>query len=107
MYYKLTSATSIHSPVSQTFLGSLGLLALSCSFCTQTTINPLTAIDAYTRHENSPFHVRLRNVLCAVIERDVTSGVHSCAILGYFTIAANGKSYLLSHVVTSRPRRIF
>ncbi len=38
-------------------------------------------------------------MLCAVIERDVTSEVHSCAIMGYFTIAANGKSYLLRRVV--------
>ncbi len=36
----------------------------------------------------------------ALNECDVTSGVHSCTILGYFTIAANGKSYLRSHVQT-------
>ena len=39
--------------------------------------------------ENSPFYP---HVTCAMIERDVTAGVHSCAILGYFTIATCGHS---------------
>ena len=33
--------------------------------------------------QNSPFYPR---VTYAIIERDVTAGVHSCAMLGYFTI---------------------
>ena len=37
----------------------------------------------------SPFYP---HVTCAMIERDVTAGVHSCAILGYFTIATYGHS---------------
>jgi len=42
----------------------------------------------------------------AVIARDVTSGVHSCAILGYFCTAVNGKCGLLWRTVTSTPCRM-
>jgi len=44
---------------------------------------------------NRLFHARLRYLPGAVIARDVTSGVHSCAILGYFCTAVNGKCSLL------------
>ena len=40
---------------------------------------------------NRPFHVRLMYVQGHIIERDITSRVHSSAILEYFTIAVNGK----------------
>ena len=42
-------------------------------------------------NSNKPFHVRLRYAQGPIIERDITSGVHSSAILEYFTIAVNGK----------------
>ena len=42
-----------------------------------------------TARLNSPFYPR---VSYAIIKRDVTAGVHSCAILGYFTIVTYGIS---------------
>ena len=38
-----------------------------------------------------PFHERLEYLPSAVIAHDVTSGVHSCTILGFVSIAFNGK----------------
>ena len=35
---------------------------------------------------NRPFHVKQWNVSAVIIKRDVTAGVHSLAVLGYFTI---------------------
>ena len=39
---------------------------------------------------NSPFHVDQWNVEGLLIKRDVTAGVHSSAILGYFNITDYG-----------------
>ena len=48
-----------------------------------------------------PFHVRLKYLLGATIARDAISEVYSCAILGYFCTAVNGKCSLPWHTVTS------
>ena len=55
---------------------------------------------------NRPFRVRRKYVQGPVIERDVTSGVTFCAILGYLSIAFNGKCRLLCRAVTSWRYRI-
>ena len=48
---------------------------------------------------NRPFYPRVTYV---IIERDVTAGVHSCAILGYLTITTYGHSqYIRVHAATA------
>ena len=50
-----------------------------------------TLLERVSNKCNRHFHVRLRYAQGPIIERDITSGVHSSAILEYFTIAVNGK----------------
>ena len=56
---------------------------------------------------NGPFHVSQKNVQRAVMKRDVTSGVHSCAILEYFSTCVNGNVYDFSRVVAASIYGIF
>ena len=51
---------------------------------------------------NSPFHVRYQGIHYSIIERDVTAGVHSVAVLGYLSTAFYGNNAVLYSGGTAR-----